>query len=131
LTTSFIGWGNSWGNSWGDVAVNPGDISGSASITFTASGLATANQVIDPLIQVITGNVQRMRKTYEEEKRKTEEFITFNETVKPRKQGTITLSQLVGKKAAAQINSIDVEEKIQKAQRAKRRQQDDEFMLMM
>ena len=110
---------------------------GSAPKTQTVSiGLdsigASGQQIApDKMIQVITGNVQRMRKTYEEEKRKTEEFLTFTETAKPRKAGTITLSQLVGKKAAAQINSIDVEERIQKAQRVKRRQQDDEFMLMM
>ena len=131
MTTSFSGWGDSWGNSWGDVAVNPGSISGSASFSFDATAVGTANPVIDPLIQVIVGNQQRMRKTYEEEKRKTEEFLTITEVAKPRKAGTITLSQLVGKRAAAQINQLDIEESIQKVTRAKRRQQDDDLMLMM
>ena len=131
MTTSFSGWGDSWGNSWGDVAVNPGSISGSASFSFDATGTGTANPVIDPLIQVIVGNQQRMRKNYEEEKRKTEEFLTITEVAKPRKSGTITLSQLVGKKAANQINQLDIEERIQKITRAKRRQQDDDLMLMM
>ena len=85
----------------------------------------------DRMIQVIVGNQQRMRKTYEEEKRKTEEFLTITEVAKPRKAGTITLSQLVGKNAANQINQLDIEERIQKITRAKRRQQDDDLMLMM
>ena len=85
----------------------------------------------DRMIQVIVGNQQRMRKTYEEEKRKTEEFLTITEVAKPRKAGTITLSQLVGKKAANQINQLDIEERIQKIARDKRRQQDDEFIMMM
>lgn len=69
MATSFRGWGTSWANAWGPIAVDPnamvgaagftltaiatltsgsqpGDISGSASLTFSAMGVLTALGVV-------------------------------------------------------------------------------------
>jgi hypothetical protein len=129
------------------IAVTQGDNTASITGSVTAPGVTatitaqqddaaaqvTANVTggVDPMLRVITANLTRMRKTREEELRKVEEAVLFTEEAKPRKAGTITLAQLVGKTAAAQINGIDLEAAIQRQTRATRKRQDDELLMMM